>query len=355
MSTIDNKLNSRKNNFDAIRLFAAALVLFSHSYPLSGNTQEPFVVNWGIETGGGIGVSIFFVLSGFLVCRSLMYSKNILRYVGARSLRIFPGYIVVIALTVYLLGPLVSSYPASQYFSSNLVDLYLKNVFLFPIYYFLPGVFESNTTAAVNGSLWTLPVEVAMYLTLLAIFMVLKLNKFTLAITFVLFLSGFLVATNVYQLSGENQGAMLLDGVTTYYFLKLGMFFFLGAFIYAYREYIVVRNGYALLALIAVMAAPYIRILHLSYIVFVLATSYLVLYVAFLDIDLSKYTKKIGDVSYGMYIYAFPVQQAVVHFHGGKVGVMRLALISLAITFIFSYLSWHLVEKRMLMLKKFLP
>jgi len=264
MSTIDIKLGSRNNNFDAIRLFAAALVLFSHSYPLSGNPQEWFIVNWGIETGGGIGVSIFFVLSGFLVCRSLIYSKNILRYIGARSLRIFPGFVVVILLSVFLLGPLVTGYSTEEYFSNDLIELYLKNIWLFPIYYFLPGVFEGNPSTAVNGSLWTLPVEVAMYLTLLAIFVLFKLKKKVLAVTAFLFISGYLVAANVYQLSGANPGVMLLKGVTTYHFIKLGMFFFVGACVYAYREYVVVSKWYALSAVLAVVIAPYISVMHFS-------------------------------------------------------------------------------------------
>ena len=105
---IDQCIDSRINNLDIIRFIAATLVVFSHSYPLTlgNNGSEPFAVfSNGQMTFGELAVSIFFVISGFLITQSYDRSKDLIYYMKARTLRIFPGLIFCVILTVFLLGP----------------------------------------------------------------------------------------------------------------------------------------------------------------------------------------------------------------------------------------------------------
>ena len=151
---------SKNNNFDLLRLFGAALVVYGHSYPLTGAAAPGFAAN----PVGTIGVKIFFVVSGYLVAQSWVRDSHLVRFAVRRGLRIFPALTVVVLVSVFFLGPVFTSLPLDEYFPHPLTSAYLRNIVLY-ISYALPGVFEHNTyPAAVNGSLWSLPAEFAMYL-----------------------------------------------------------------------------------------------------------------------------------------------------------------------------------------------
>lgn len=97
--------HTRENNFDFLRFFAAALVLFAHSYPLVGRREdEPLTVLTGYEKGGSIAVGIFFVMSGYLIASSWLASSTPRSFLLKRALRIFPALIVAVLLTVFVLG-----------------------------------------------------------------------------------------------------------------------------------------------------------------------------------------------------------------------------------------------------------
>ena len=113
-NTIESRLmDRRKNNFDFIRLMAASLVIFSHCFPLtlpSENAEEPLmIVSGGQITLGNLSVMIFFVVSGFLITQSFVYSQDLRKFLLARVLRIFPALIFLILATVFILGPIVST------------------------------------------------------------------------------------------------------------------------------------------------------------------------------------------------------------------------------------------------------
>jgi peptidoglycan/LPS O-acetylase OafA/YrhL len=137
--------DQRDNNFDFLRQFAAFCVIVGHSQSL-------------VST---FGVQIFFAVSGFLVTESWLRGPKIGSFLKKRTSRIFPGLMVCILLTALVMGPLLTRLPVGEYFDHPGTLLYLKNIFLSPVY-FLPGLFEGNTYPnAVNGSLWSLPVEFA--------------------------------------------------------------------------------------------------------------------------------------------------------------------------------------------------
>lgn len=110
--------HGRDNNFNLIRLLAALAVMVSHSFALAlgGGSFEPFRSSLGMSPGM-IAVDVFFATSGFLVTASLLSRRNPIEFIRARGLRIFPGLLVVLALTVFVLGPVFTSLPLSTYFT----------------------------------------------------------------------------------------------------------------------------------------------------------------------------------------------------------------------------------------------
>ena len=169
--TIAKLDQNRENNFDFIRFVAAAMVIFSHTYAvLKDNSSEPLSGATGFITFGSLAVEIFFIVSGYLVCKSLLMRSSPLAFVEARILRIFPALIICCASCTLVLGPILTRLPLGEYFGAAQTWHYLfDNATLLKLQWFLPGVFEHNPLpGVVNGSLWTLPTEFKMYLALLA-------------------------------------------------------------------------------------------------------------------------------------------------------------------------------------------
>lgn len=137
------------------------MVLYGHSFVLLG-LREPLFMSW--LPLGPLGVFIFFTISGYLVSESWDRDPHLLRFFQRRLLRILPGLAVCVLLTVGVLGPLLTTLPLADYFSNPHTLGYLRTIGLY-ITYYLPGVFDGNRYPnAVNGSLWSLPVEFLMYI-----------------------------------------------------------------------------------------------------------------------------------------------------------------------------------------------
>ena len=152
----------RQNSFDALRLFAAWLVILGHGFILSGSTER--LPLWGGIDVSVLGVAIFFTISGYLIWKSWASATSWHDFVAARALRIFPALIFVVLITVAILGPLVTTFGVRAYFEDFSTYKYLLNSFIIDPQYNLPGVFLNlPVTDAVNGSLWTLRAELLCY------------------------------------------------------------------------------------------------------------------------------------------------------------------------------------------------
>lgn len=158
----------RNNSFDLIRFLAATAVLFEHCYVLSGpGNINPVSLFIKYDTLGGIAVDTFFILSGFLVTRSYLNNDSCITFTLKRVLRIFPGLLCVVLACAFVAGPALTTLSVSQYYTHPETYSFLLNAVLDTRYY-LPGIFNTNPYPnAVNGSLWTLPIEVTMYLLVL--------------------------------------------------------------------------------------------------------------------------------------------------------------------------------------------
>ena len=168
MKRLDTILKRDNNNFDLIRLIAALMVVFGHSFQLfnSNGYTEPIRFFLKDYYSGSLAVYIFFFLSGLFITGSFINSKRHYAFVVSRVFRIWPALIVCTVLTVFLAGPIVSKYSLIEYLRFRITWTYLAhNTLLMNIRYGLPGVFETNYAPNnVNGPLWTLPIEVLCYL-----------------------------------------------------------------------------------------------------------------------------------------------------------------------------------------------
>jgi peptidoglycan/LPS O-acetylase OafA/YrhL len=337
---LGNLTNGRENNLDALRLIGAFLVLYSHSFILAGYKQPgpPFYQS----TYGGLGVQIFFVISGFLITQSYLRSNDPIRFLEGRFLRIFPALICVIVISTFLLGPLMTTLPLKEYFSSSQTYSYLRMISLYDVRYNLPGVFITNSYPyAVNGSIWTLEYEFSLYLLVLFLGMVgfLRNKLFVLSL--------FLIALVLNYLGiGKTTSIFTLN---VYYAIQFTVYFGFGMVTYLYRDSIPLKWGVSLLAISMLILSSFKQ--GFTDTLFVIILGYLVLFIGYSRKIRLTWLTRFGDFSYGIYIWAFPIQQTVVSLYGGKMNPWFLILLSTSITIILGALSWHLVEKRMLKLK----
>ena len=151
-------VQSRDNNFNLVRFGAATGVFFSHIFPLSGFGIKP-----GVLVLGYVSVNVFFIISGFLVTKSLTDRSDLLRFALARVLRIFPALILAVLFSTFVIGLAFTVLPKNEFLLDGRTHEYLlKNILLIipGIPETLPGVFiHLPGSHTVNAPLWTLPYE----------------------------------------------------------------------------------------------------------------------------------------------------------------------------------------------------
>lgn len=347
-------LSRGQNNLGFVRFVAALLVILSHAYPLTlgpsaNNTYEPIYRLTGQQTGGGLAVAIFFLVSGFLVTASWERSRSPVAFLRARLLRIYPGLITVVVVTVVVLGPLMSTYPPDSYFSSRATYAYLLTALTADSGYRLPGLFESLPYHHTNGSLWTLTWELLCYAGLLVLG-VLRLLRFRLALLIVVLLHLALHYVGVteyvlfrYGLDWPVEPLNAFFSVRTY--RNLAYFpttFLAGALFYLYRDKIRLTRQGALLATLALLLSVTLG----KYFFYALPTAgaYILFYLSALPSRLNTFGSK-SDYSYGLYIYAWPIQQTLCVLFGGVITPLLNFGLAIPLVLAAAFLSWHLVER----------
>ncbi len=338
-STLSDHDGNRHNNFTLLRIVFAWSVLYGHSFAIqkAQGMRDPLTALFQGSTWiGELAVNGFFSLSGFLVAASFV-RRGLLDYVLSRTLRILPALIFCVFVSVFVLGPLLTSLPYVEYFSSEKTYSYLVNSLgYFNMQWNLPGVFEGNARPAVNGSLWTLTVEVRCYV-LLAIVGGLGCLKNRIVAS--------VIAIGVLLIGIYSYSDIPLLGLNPRW-QRPSLFFLTGVFFYLNRDKIVLDSRLAVLALI--LACSSFGQNWFSY-VFPVSFVYLIMFVAYRSHYL-RFDETVGDISYGLYIYAWPVQQLVAYYFPDKTPYFNI-IASTCLTGLLAYTSWHLIEKRMLSLK----
>ena len=341
---LDEVLPGRDNNLNAIRMIAASLVLVSHAFPiaLGRNAIEPLVELTG-STLGHFSVAVFFGISGLLIARSFDRRRTMAQFLIARTLRLYPALAIVLILTV-IAGAGLTRLPLQEYLLQPGTWTYVPaNLSLAFMQYPLPGVFASNPYGPeINGSLWTLFFEVVCYggVVVLGVLGALRDRRLAfaaLALVSIMHMAGPWIAS----LSG-----VIPQGITIRIELLalLAFPFMLGTFAYVWRAHIPLSGWIAVLLWLPV---PFMTPGVLMESMIVLALVYSTFWLGFVPKGQLLAYNRLGDYSYGVYIYAFPIQQAVAYLVPGISPAGNMAL-AFPVTLMLGVLSWHLVEARAL-------
>lgn len=318
-----------ENSYDFVRFCAASAVLFSHHFDLAG-LSEPQVPGYG-EDFGELGVAVFFCLSGFLICLSLRKSSDWARFLSARILRIFPNLAFVLvatsAVTLFWYGNYANLWPHAGYVASNLL------LMLSGVTDAIPGIFADAVRPAVNEPLWTLPHELWCYAVLFAMFALGGRRAGVCVILSALLIGLAWSATPIID-------EFKIGPLGSVDFFKLGSFFLSGAVLAIFWPHI---RQHALAIGVAGLIGVFL-IRNLLPVDTIFAS--LALAAAIVGLGSSNamaWFSKGGDASYGMYVFAWPVQQ----FSHLLIGSFWLSLVvAFLITTAIGYCTWHGFEKR---------
>jgi peptidoglycan/LPS O-acetylase OafA/YrhL len=330
----------RNNNFDALRIAAAVAVILGHATDLRGRPENLAVV-FGLPVSQ-LGVAVFFVISGYLITGSWERRPHLPRYLTSRVLRIIPGLAFVTVTAAFVLGPIVTVLTPQEYFGSGETYAYLRNAVLLPNY-LLPGVFGDNPyPLAVNGSLWTLPAEFACYLVVPVLGWLPRKLRVP---AWVLFgLASVVLAT---VLHFELFGARVQSAAAMWVFFAGGALVRLT--LGTRRPRLDVSAGLLVVWLVYVAVFPQ----HGLYAAW-LALPYCLLAFGTRSAPVLRRASRFGDLSYGLYLWAFPVQQTLIHYFGVWSWGVDVVVVTL-VTAVFAYASWHLVERPCMTLAQRLP
>ena len=305
MKTLSAYSGSRDNNFNLLRFIAALSVVVTHTAVVVNGPEavEPLMVETGY-TLGHHAVNVFFVISGFLVARSLMHSTDFFDYIAARTARLLPGLFAAAAVTAFVIGPFMTEGALSAYFTDWHVFAYVPVTgAMIADNLQLPGVFASAPSPnELNAPLWTLRWEAFAYAGLAvagALGLMASRFRFTIAV------GGFLA---IYiAITGFTE---LRDTVAlAEHPMRLGLCFLVGAAFYMYRDSIPVtfKVSVPLWAIVVLLRNSFAYELAL-----VLAMAHTVFWLAYVPGGVIRRFNELGDASYGIYIYGFPIQQMAV-------------------------------------------
>jgi peptidoglycan/LPS O-acetylase OafA/YrhL len=338
---LETLLIGRNNNFGLIRHLAALLVIYSHGFLLLPDSGQTDIIQLSTKTesSGSLAVFAFFLLSGILVSQSWDRQNSLKHFIAFRFSRIWPALFVCVAFMVFVAAPFFSSLPYLQFIShKETISFFARNIsFVTGMRYALPGVFEHNAIQAVNGALWTLPVEVECYCIVLCLGLLqLSKTRVRAMIGVALTLACWLILFQVKPSSSMLKILVLKPKEYTAYPV---LFFFCGYFLYHFRHLVVIRPDAAVIMCIVYLLT---RSTVGGQIIFYFAFVYLIL-----AISASQYLCKFEptwDISYGMYVYGFFAQQCFTALFPTQ-NIYIGMLVSVAATVLFASLSWRFIEK----------
>ncbi|MBN8955819.1 MAG: acyltransferase [Rhizobiales bacterium] len=332
-------LESRSNSFNALRLLAATSVVVSHSFLFIGGSYSAEPLSWSPYTLGQHAVNVFFVLSGVMLSHSFTTNPDWRRFAAARILRIFPGLLVCGVIVGWLFGAMGTSWALPDYFSDAHTLFYpVASLLLFnkaPLH----DVFQTSTQPGeINTPLWTIKYELLAYICFsLAVYSRLLSNR---SVT----LAGCVVLGSALTIL-----SFLPEPIFGVQFARFGFSFSLGVVAYQYRSSIKLSGpllGGLLIFVLATNgtpAGPAASIVWFAYAALVAGSLRLP--------GLTEFCSRI-DLSYGIYIYSWPLQQLIVLWGGNGMSIALHAALSLLAVLPFACFSWFMVEKPALAMKQ---
>jgi peptidoglycan/LPS O-acetylase OafA/YrhL len=358
----DSSSDSRQNNLDFFRFALATVVIVSHDYPLlyGSDDSEPMSrLTHGAMTLGGFAVGGFFVLSGFLITASWNRNPRLAPYLKKRAMRIYPGFIAAFAVCYLIVSPLAAGTFRVLVDRGNLAAG-IESLLFFQAYGHA-NLFPSNPyPGAVNGSIWTIKYEFLCYI---AVALLGMLGIFRRRFSVLAALACCVLTwaterwfTHVHWPTGG--GFRLVSKLLSF---TLGMpnrwplfasYYLAGVAAYLFRREIRFRWYLATAAAVMVVGTGWFDPSIMRALAPVLL-GYLLLYAGLAtQFGVHRFGAH-GDFSYGIYLYAFPIQQLLVKF--GHFSSGSLFLLAWPLSILAGFLSWNLVERHFLPLKSPAP
>ena len=339
-------LGIKSTNVNLLKFIAAILVIIGHANPVTGTGIDLLTMYTGGECSfGGLAVGFFFFLSGLYVTKSLSKTANLKKYIFKRAERIFPQLTVVILLSAFVLGPILTNLPLGAYFTSGGTYLYLLNSLLVPVHN-LPGVFEGLPYQTVNGPLWTLPVEFACYLMLWAISMLLVLiTRYKSHGN----LSGIVDSKAFRVLLWVGAIIVFLGFIAVFYVLKNEflvsvvrpvVIFIEGSLFYQYRDKIKVNWTVGLVMTLILALSGLAGLFSIGMILFL---PYITISLT-LGIPQIKADWTVFKISYEMYLVGWPIQQILMNALHGSMDAYMNVLLTVPFDIIFALLLYKTVN-----------
>ncbi|MBW0105478.1 acyltransferase [Pseudonocardia sp. KRD291] len=332
MATLRDRFDPRRNSFDVLRLSFALLVAVDHGIGIRTGSQA----RWGLSTLGDFGLDGFFILSGFLVTRSFLTLDSFPRFVWHRFLRIMPGFWVCLLVTAFVVAPLAAlaqglSATTQLTGEPSALRYVFGNASLLIVQYDIAGILaDTPMGVSFNGAVWTLFFEAFCYVLVAALGVsgILRRRKIVVAL-----IVGILAVLTILQEAGLP--VLVNDRV-----LRLTLVFLLGAIAYLYAHKIPMRTdlavGSAIVFLVSVAAFDDYRVLGAAPLAYVL--------VWFGACFRWPWSMR-ADLSYGLYIYHWPILQLLVLTGLGTTATPVFVVSGLAIVASVAVLSWFLIEK----------
>ncbi|MGG7509616.1 acyltransferase family protein [Plantibacter sp. YIM 135249] len=330
------------NNFAALRLAAALVVLIRHSLIILDDDISPF----GPITSDDVpalGLWVFFVVSGFLLPAAWERRPHLGKYVSARVLRIFPSLAVSLVVMVLVIGMIATNLDPIGYLRHpQLPQFMADNLTLLPNY-FLPGVFDDNSyPSAVNGALWSLGPLFALYLLVPVVGFIPWQRARAVVWT------GLLVFSFVAPMWEAVDTGTIVWGNYVHDTLRVAAFFCAGA---AIREWRIPLRGSAAVIAGSVLAMVMVLVPEATWPVAHLAVPYVLVYVGSRSTPVIRSAGRFGDPSYGIFLISFPVQQLLIHLNP-ELDWIPSILVTIVVSVAFGYALWWFVEQPIARLKR---
>jgi peptidoglycan/LPS O-acetylase OafA/YrhL len=334
--TLNDVFDPKANSLNALRLAFATAVLVSHSFVLAGGGNEPGVRGLSIAA---IAVDGFFVVSGYLITMSRLRSSSLRAYARRRILRIYPGLWVNLLLTAAVIVPLLLWLEDERTSAGSILRYVGVNAVL-PRIDDIQGVAsDAPFPSVINGSLWTLQWELAGYVVLGLLGSLRLLHRRGFVLTALAILSA-LAAVQTYAEVGVLDGWYATNGV------RFSLLFCAGAAVFLCRDWL--PGGVLAAAIAAAILAASLLVLPSYRFVGAVPAAYLCIWLGarlpLADFGVAAGRRQADDLSYGVYVYAFPLQQLVWAILGPGANPLVFIGLSAAMTFPVAFASWRLVE-----------
>ncbi len=352
--TIKNTYNSKNNSFGLLSMIMSILIIYFHCYflfygpsPIKMDAFSKILIS---EDTGSIVVAMFFIISGFMISTSIKNSKNIKSFLLKRVKRIFPPLILVITICTFIVAPVLSTIAKEKFIlQPNLyINYFLDNIFIFRnTNYGIPTVLLDNPYPyTINGSIWTIKHQFFMYLYIIPLFLVFfknenKNRKDNFVILFIILFvinclsyAGYL--DFIYNFNEKIFGQYIGILNESKKLVRLLYYFSSGVLINLFSDKIKCDKKSVFVMTIILLLTMRTTLFH--YFAMIILPYFTIL------IGTCKCKIKIKDISYYIYLVAFPIQQIIMHYLKGNINIIIYIFISIVLSYIFGYGLYFIID-----------